>query len=104
MDGTYEVFINPSGTATGIVTVDIHDVPPDVTTRLVVGAAGTPMVVTTPGQNLAPTFVVGAATNVQCVSRPVGATSIGYTVLSSSGAILFHITSRTGNRRADDLP
>ena len=58
--GTYTVVLDPNTTATGSATVTLYDVPADPAPLLTptsgAGTAGT-FVVTTPGQNISPTFV-----------------------------------------------
>ncbi|MEU8261967.1 pre-peptidase C-terminal domain-containing protein [Micromonospora sp. NPDC048999] len=55
-DGTYTVYVDPQSTATGSITVQVYDVPPDATAGATPG--GDPVTVTTtvPGQNAAVTF------------------------------------------------
>jgi RHS repeat-associated protein len=52
-DGTYNLLINPGGTATGSLSLTVYDVPPDSTTSVTPTAAGAQVTATNtvPGQN-----------------------------------------------------
>jgi len=93
--GTYTMVVNPNSFGVGTVSATVHAVPADVTTPLTIGAAGVPMAVTAPGQNLAPTFVGSAGASVKIVAK----TSSGntYTVLSSIGTVVFSSGLRFNN-------
>jgi len=54
--GTYTILIDPSGTATGSLTLTLYDVPADVTGTLTAGGSAVTATTTTPGQNGALTF------------------------------------------------
>ena len=49
--GTYSVFVDPQGTATGSMTLTLYDVPPDVAASATLGGAAVSVGVVTPGQN-----------------------------------------------------
>ncbi|SBT46045.1 pre-peptidase C-terminal domain-containing protein [Micromonospora narathiwatensis] len=55
-DGTYTIVVDPQSTATGAITVQVYDVPPDATVSTTPG--GDPVTVTTtvPGQNSVVSF------------------------------------------------
>jgi hypothetical protein len=64
-DGTYTIRIDPSGSATGAMTLTLYDVPADVTGAIAPGGASQTITTTTPGQNASLTFT-GA--NLQRIS------------------------------------
>ena len=51
VDGTYKIFVDPQGTATGSMTLKLYNVPADVSGPLPFGGAGTAVNLGTPGQN-----------------------------------------------------
>jgi RHS repeat-associated protein len=55
--GTYAIFVDPQGTATGSVTLTLYDVPADPTPSITPGGAPVTVTTTVPGQNARPTFV-----------------------------------------------
>ena len=54
--GTYTLFVDPTGAATGSVTLNLYDVAADGSGTLTVGGAGVGVTVSSPGQNAALTF------------------------------------------------
>jgi YD repeat-containing protein len=54
--GTYTILVDPSGTATGSLTLTLYAVPADVTGTLTAGGSAVTVTTTTPGQNGALTF------------------------------------------------
>src|SRR2546429_3602881 len=56
--GTYKIFLDPTGTLTGSLTITAYDVPPDATQAITPTNAGATATDTTtvPGQNMAFTF------------------------------------------------
>jgi hypothetical protein len=56
--GTYAIYLDPQGTATGSATLTAYDVPVDAGPTMQPGQTGTTATLTTtvPGQNVAPTF------------------------------------------------
>src|SRR5438093_8389450 len=56
--GTYKIFLDPTGTLTGSLTITAYDVPPDATQAITPTNAGTTAALSTtvPGQNMAFTF------------------------------------------------
>ena len=54
--GTYTIFVDPSGTYTGNVTLRLYDVPADVNTNITAGGSAVSVTITTPGQNASVTF------------------------------------------------
>ncbi|MDQ3821865.1 MAG: carboxypeptidase regulatory-like domain-containing protein [Actinomycetota bacterium] len=53
--GTYTIFVDPYGSATGSITLTLYDVPADLGGGLTFGQAQT-LTIATPGQNARPTF------------------------------------------------
>jgi hypothetical protein len=64
LTGTYTLVIDPDVSATGSMTAQVWNVPPDVTGPLTVNAAGLPITLGTPGQNAALTFTGTAGAGV----------------------------------------
>ncbi|MCW3842175.1 DUF6531 domain-containing protein [Micromonospora yasonensis] len=54
--GTYTVFVDPSGTYTGSLTVRVYDVPADATASATPGGSGVILTTTVPGQNAVLSF------------------------------------------------
>jgi uncharacterized protein YhfF len=71
--GTYSVFIDPQNTAVGGATVQLYNVPPDITGIIVPGGPPVTVMTTSPGQNATLTFT-GAAN--QRVSLNVSGSTI----------------------------
>ncbi|MGH3033191.1 MAG: Ig-like domain-containing protein [Gaiellaceae bacterium] len=86
--GTYTIFLDPQGTATGNATLRLYDVPPDATAAATPGGAAVTVTTSTPGQNAAVTFTGTAG---QRVSMRIGPTCCitKVTVMSPDGTILF---------------
>jgi len=101
--GTYTIVADPAGTTTGQVTVTLHEVV-DVTGTLTIGAAPTPVTITTPTQTANLTFA-GTASQ-QVTVRVTGNTISSVTVKllkpdgttqtsSTSSAANFNLTTQT---------
>ena len=58
--GTYTIFLDPQQASVGSATVQLYDVPPDITGTIVPGGDAVSVTTTVPGQNVALTFT-GAA-------------------------------------------
>lgn len=91
--GTYTVFVNPSGSATGSVTLNLYDVPADTTTTTTVNGAGVGVTLSTPGQNGTVTF--SGTAGQQVTVRITGNTIANVTVklLKPDGTQLTSTTS-----------
>jgi hypothetical protein len=87
--GTYTVLVDPTGGATGSVTVTVFDVPPDAAAIIVPGGAAATVSTTVPGQNAVLTFPgttgeavalqlsgVTIASGIASLVRPDGATLV----------------------------
>jgi large repetitive protein len=79
--GTYRIFLDPQGAATGSATVTLYDVPPDATGSVAVGGAATTVSLGTPGQNARLTFTGTAS---QRVTLRLTGVSIGTSCCSSA--------------------
>ncbi len=95
-NGTYTITVDPGSTATGTVSVNVREVPPDLTATLTIGALPTPFVVTVPGQNLAPTFVGTAGLAVSYVSD-VSTGFHDYRLLASDGSVVQSLSNKLGD-------
>jgi hypothetical protein len=103
--GTYTVTVDPQGTDVGSATLQLYDVPPDVTGSLTVGGPSVTVTLGTPGQNAVLTFAgtagqrvtvrtsnVTIGTSTCCtfvlsIKRPDGLT-IGSTLYGTNGGML----------------
>src|SRR5262249_16149975 len=54
--GAYTILVDQAAAATGTVTLQLYDVPPDVTGSIVVGGSPVSVTLASPGQNAALTF------------------------------------------------
>ncbi len=54
--GTYTILIDPNGTAVGSMTLQLYDVPPDLTGGISIGGSAVTITTTAPGQNAILTF------------------------------------------------
>jgi YD repeat-containing protein len=68
-DGAYTIVIDPTGGATGNISLTLYDVPPDATATIVPGGPAVSATTTTPGQNMRVSF---SGTAGQRVSLHVG--------------------------------
>jgi hypothetical protein len=86
--GTYTILIDPDSTATGGVTLTLHDVPPDPSMPIVPGGSSVTVTLGTPGQNGRLTFT---GTPGQRVSLELTGVTIIYaqvTILNPDGTSL----------------
>ncbi len=74
--GTYTILVDPWSNATGSVTLNLIDVPPDVTGTITPGGSSVPVSITTAGQNARLTFSGSAA---QKISLRMTGVTIGST-------------------------
>ena len=98
--GTYTILVDPVSTATGSVTLQLYDVPPDAGGPIVAGGSPVTATVTTPGQNAALTFTGQAG---QRVSLKIGPTccQTTVTVKSPDGSTLTSALSLTSGGFVD---
>jgi hypothetical protein len=88
--GTYKVFVDPQGSATGNVDVKIYNVPADVTGSLATNGTQTTIATATPGQNALYTFSGNAGQRVS-LDVPEGTStydSAKVTILKPDGTAL----------------
>src|SRR6266542_3020281 len=64
VDGAYTIYFNPSGAAVGSVTTQLFEVPADAVATTSIGGPAVTLSTTTPGQNLAVTFLGTAGQRV----------------------------------------
>jgi RHS repeat-associated protein len=66
VDGTYTIVVDPSGSATGSITLTVYDVPPDITGTVIPNQTGSQVTasISTPGQNASYTFSGSAGQRV----------------------------------------
>jgi YD repeat-containing protein len=101
MTGTYTVFVDPSGTTTGDITLTLYDVPPDVTGPIVPDGPAVTITTTTPGQNARMTFdgtagqrvsvqMTNVTTNISFVSvlKPDGTNLVSPTFVNTFGGLI----------------
>jgi hypothetical protein len=100
VSGSYKIFVDPQGTATGSITLTLYEVPADLTGSITPGGAAVTVATTTPGQNAKLTFAGTAARRVSvkvapvCCStkvsilKPDGTTLVSPVTISTSGALV----------------
>jgi large repetitive protein len=98
--GTYTILVDPQGTATGSMTLALHDVPPDATATATPGGPEFTLTTTVPGQNARATFAGAAGDRVSleigpaCCStkasvlRPNGTALIGVRTFGTAGGFI----------------
>jgi RHS repeat-associated protein len=98
--GTYTILVDPSGAVTDTITLNVYDVPPDLTRTIRIGGPALTVTMSTPGQNANVTFTgttskhialqIGNSTtgwvNVT-IKKPDGSTLASATVTGASGSI-----------------
>jgi YD repeat-containing protein len=77
--GTYTILIDPNSTFTGIMSMTLHNVPPDVSGPIIPSGPPVPVNITTPGQNASLSF---AGTAGQRVSLNVTNVTISNSTVS----------------------
>ncbi len=98
--GTYTILVDPVSTATGSVTLQLHDVPPDAGGPIVAGGAPVTATVTTPGQNAALTFAGQAGDRISLKIGPACCQTM-VTVKSPDGSTLASALSLTSGGFVD---
>jgi len=83
--GTYAVFLDPNGSATGSATVQIYDVPPDAGGPITPSGAPATVNTTVPGQNARLTFAATAGQRVSLRISNVSYTSATAQLLDPNG-------------------
>ena len=111
--GTHSVFVDPSGLATGSVTITLYTTNADVTGSLTVGGAGVNVSLPSPGQNAALTFsgtssqqVTVRITNSDFRNPANGVSTVTVKLVKSDGTVLTSMTSSgsTFNLTTQTLP
>jgi hypothetical protein len=101
---TYSVFVNPSGNATGTVTLNLYDVPADTTGSVSINGSSVGVTLSTPGQNGTLTFsgTSGQQITVHLTSNTISSVTVKLlkpdgTLLTStiSGSSSFNLSSQT---------
>jgi hypothetical protein len=98
--GTYTIFVDPQGTATGSMTLTLYDVGADANATIVPGGAEVAVTTATPGQNAKVTFSGAAGQRVSltvdpdCCStkvsilKPDGTTLVAPATIPASGGFI----------------
>jgi hypothetical protein len=94
---TYTVFVDPTGGATGSVTLTLYDVPANVTGSVTVGASALGVTIAAPGQNASITFSGTASqqVTVRLTGNTIGTTAVK--LLKPDGTQLTIATSSQGS-------
>ena len=87
VNGTYKIFVDPQGTVTGSMTLQLYVVPADVTGSIPFGAA-TPVNLGTPGQNARLSFSGTAGQRVSVDVSSVSFTSVRVSVVKPDGTAI----------------
>ena len=99
--GTYAVVVDPQGSATGAVTITLHDVPADASGTVAFGSSA-PVTTTVPGQNANVTFsgVAGQRASVVVSDVSFGTStccSLRISILKPNGSVLVTPVSAGSN-------
>src|SRR5206468_1342802 len=87
--GTYKIFLDPTGTLTGSLTITAYDVPSDATQAITIGGSSATLTTTVPGQNLAFTFSATSGQNLNVTLTPSNGLQWATTVYNPDGSILW---------------
>ena len=95
--GTYTIVVQPSGGATGSITLALYDVPGDVSGSISVGGSSLTVTTTTPGQTGLLSFsgTSGQQVTVHATSNSIGSVTI--TLGSPNGETVTSQTSSSGS-------
>jgi uncharacterized protein YhfF len=85
--GTYRILVDPRTTATGVVTLTLYNVPPDVTGTIAPGGAAVTLTTTTPGQNASATFTAAAGSS-HTLTISASCCELRVSVLRPDGTVL----------------
>jgi len=111
--GTHTIFVDPAGSNTGNVTLNLYDTPADVTGSLTVNGGGVGVTLSTPGQNGSYTFSGTASQQVTVritnsnIRTPTNAVStVTVKLVRANGTVLTSTTSSgsTFNLSTQTLP
>jgi hypothetical protein len=105
-DGTYSIVIDPSGAATGSVTLRVYDVPPDTTASATVGGAGSAVSTSVPGQNSSLTFAASAGQRLSIRVTGSGLPTTKLDLRQPNGSLLttFYVSTSGGFMDTRTLP
>jgi YD repeat-containing protein len=100
--GTYSVLVDPSGTATGNLTLTLYDVPVDASATIIPGGAPATLSTTTPGQNGRLTFSGTAGHRISLkgtngLTGQVLGCDVNVSILNPNGSQLAAPTCMEGN-------
>jgi hypothetical protein len=106
VDGTYSIVIDPSGAATGSVTLRVYDVPPDTTASATVGGAGSAVSTSVPGQNSSLTFAASAGQRLSIRVTGSGLPTTKLDLRQPNGSLLttFYVSTSGGFMDTRTLP
>ena len=88
LTGTYTLVIDPNGNATGSLTAQVWNLPPDVTGTLVVNDPGQVISLASPGQNASLTFAGTAGTAVTLRLTADSIPGAAFTILKPDSSVL----------------
>jgi hypothetical protein len=97
-DGTYTIFVDPTGGTTGDISLTLYDVPPDVLATIVPGGPAVSVTTTTKGQNAKLTFD-GVANRKISINVSGTVARIRISILKPDGSVYmspFQIDGGTG--------
>lgn len=86
--GTYTIFVDPTGSATGSMVLNLYNVPADVTGTITAGGSSVPVNLGTPGQNGAITFAGTAGQKVSLSLTSLSITQLWVYVNNPDGSTL----------------
>jgi hypothetical protein len=90
VSGTYSIVVNPTGTATGSVTLTLYDVPPQITGTIVAGGAPVSLPFVAPYQNGRITFAgtAGERVSLQIAFAPTACCTVNISINKPDGSRL----------------
>ena len=86
--GSYTILVDPQGTATGSMTVNLYDVPVDLGGTITPSGASFPAAIGTPGQNARLTFTGQAGQRVSLKLSPVTIPNSYVSIINPDGTTL----------------
>ena len=88
--GTYTIAVDPAGSATGSITLTLHDVPTDLNGTIVPGGPPVTVAIGTPGQNALLTFAgtIGGRVSLVVTQSPTTPIATGVVEILSNGLLL----------------
>jgi hypothetical protein len=95
--GTYSIFVDPQGTATGSMTLTLYDVPPDASATTSIGGPAVTVATTVPGQNARVNFGGNGGQTVTVAISGVTVALTTVSVLRPDGSALLAPSYMTSN-------